>query len=127
MTKYYYLDVSLYVVLRSFGLLPNLNSCSREFGDYKIHEITDAFFKKHVIDCVKTLFGEVSAAVPVDLLKYNYKARRGILRVPIDSYVKLHSSLTLCGSYEGAECVYRVHKTSPLLLSLLGDSRDYQH
>lgn len=79
------------------------------------------------MQAVKTLFGEIGASVTVDILKYNPDTRRAILRVPADFYVKLHSSLTLCGEYEGIHCAYRVHKTSPLLLTLLGDSRDYIH
>ncbi|GLV40520.1 uncharacterized protein CBL_04321 [Carabus blaptoides fortunei] len=83
MSYYYYLDISL------------------EFHkDFDRRDITHAFFKKHVMQAVKTLFGEIGASVTVDILKYNPDTRRAILRVPAEFYVKLHSSLTLCGEYE---------------------------
>jgi len=108
-SNYYYLDVSL------------------ELAEEKDREITPAFFKNHIIKSIKQLFGEAGAAVPVDVLKYHSVEKRAILRVPNDHYVKLRSSLTLTGDYEGTSCVYNIHKASPLLLALLGDSRDYQH
>jgi len=76
---------------------------------------------------VKQLFGEVQAAIPTDLLKYDPVEKRAILRVPKDHYVKLRSSLTLTGDYEGIPCCYNIHKATPLLLALLGDSRNYEH
>lgn len=72
-----------------------------------------------------SLFGEIGASVSVDVLKY--QNRRAILRVPEDYYVKLHSSLTLAGSYEGKRCAYRVHRVSPLLNTFCADSRTYEH
>lgn len=63
----------------------------------------------------------------MDLLKYNQAERRGIVRVPKSHYIKLRSSLTLRGTYEAVNCAYRIHKVSPLLLGLIGDSRSYLH
>lgn len=85
------------------------------------------FFKKYIIDCLNTIFGEVGAAIPIDLLKYSSINRRAIIRVPKSHYVKLRSSLTLAGHYENVYCSFVIHKACPLLLGLLGDSRDYKH
>lgn len=90
-------------------------------------EISAAFFKKHIIHSVTSLFGEVAAATSIDLLKYDSVEKRGILRVSKDHYVKLRSSLTLSGTYEDCSCVYNIHKATPLLLALLAESRTYQH
>lgn len=76
---------------------------------------------------MKILFGEVGASITVDVLKYDTEKQRAILRCPSEFYVKLHSCLTLRGDYGGSSCVYKVHQTSPFLLSLLSNSRTYRH
>lgn len=76
---------------------------------------------------IDQVFGETAAAIPIDILRYNPSTKEAILRVHKDQYVKVRSSLTLCGDYEGTPCVYRVRKATPMLLSLLGDSRTYIH
>lgn len=74
------------------------------------------------------LFGEVAAAaINIDILKCDISTPRLILRVPKSYYIKLRSSLTLASQYEGQTCVYKIHKASPLLLALQGDSRIYNH
>nr|CAD7590261.1 unnamed protein product [Timema genevievae] len=70
---------------------------------------------------------QIGSSVDIDVLKYDEDSCRAILRCPATSYVKLRSSLTLCGDYSGIPCAYRVHNASPCLLSLLGNSRTYQH
>ncbi|KAJ8924030.1 hypothetical protein NQ315_006807 [Exocentrus adspersus] len=109
MSKYYYLDVSL------------------DFAEPYETEITGVYFKKNIVSAVNQLFGEVAAAVNIDILKYNSANRRAVLRVPKTHYIKLRSSLTLCGKFEGHPCAYTVHKATPLLLALQGDSRDYTY
>nr|CAD7445969.1 unnamed protein product [Timema bartmani] len=69
----------------------------------------------------------IGCSVDIDVLRYDEDSCRAILRCPATSYVKLRSSLTLCGDYSGIPCAYRVHNASPCLLSLLGNSRTYQH
>ncbi|KAI4467124.1 coiled-coil-helix-coiled-coil-helix domain containing 4 [Holotrichia oblita] len=90
MSNYYYLDVLL------------------EFSKDQDRDITPAFFKSHVLQCINQVFGETAAAIPVDVLKYQPRTKEAILRVHKDQYVKVRSSLTLCGNYEGAECIYRI-------------------
>ena len=96
----------------------------------KIHndvdcEVTPEYFKQNIISAIRQLFGEVSACVDIDILKYNFISKRAVVRVPGDYYVKTRSSLTLCGKYQDTACSYQIHKASPVLLNLQGDSRDY--
>lgn len=83
--------------------------------------------KKNITEAVNQLFGEVSAAVTIDILKYDSNNNKAIVRVPKSHYVKLRSSLTLASKYEGLPCIYRVHKATPLLLTLQAESRYYKH
>ncbi|KAJ9599245.1 hypothetical protein L9F63_010247 [Diploptera punctata] len=85
MAEYYYLDVSI------------------EIEEGK-REISAVYFKNHIIQALKTLFGEVGASINVDILKYQSATKRAILRCPSDSYVKLLSSLTLSSSFNGIAC-----------------------
>lgn len=105
----------------------NLTFCYRQLAESSENEITAVYFKKNIISALNQLFGEVATAVNIDILKYDPINRRSILRVPKTHYIKLRTSLTLCGIYEGEPCAYRIHKASPLLLALQGDSRNYSH
>ncbi|CAH1364860.1 unnamed protein product, partial [Tenebrio molitor] len=90
------------------------------FFDNIDYEITPDYFKNNIVVAITRLFGESTACVDIDVLKYNSRSKRAILRVPADHYVKIRSSLTLCGKYQGDSCAYIVHKASPLLLNLQG-------
>uniref|UniRef100_A0A667Y2T0 Uncharacterized protein n=2 Tax=Myripristis murdjan TaxID=586833 RepID=A0A667Y2T0_9TELE len=80
--------------------------------------------KQLIVSGLSSLFGEVGAALPFDLLKYDEEALTGILRVHSRGLVKLWSSLTLLGSYQNEACAFRVLQVSPFLLALSGNSRD---
>lgn len=61
----------------------------------------------------------------VDVLKYDRKKSRIILRCPVDRYVKLRSSLSLVSaSKDDWFLSFRVKKSSRCLVSLLTDSRN---
>ncbi|XP_022597882.1 ribonuclease P protein subunit p14 isoform X2 [Seriola dumerili] len=83
-------------------------------------------FKQFIITGLKSLFGEVGAALNFDLLKYNEETLSAILRVYSRGLVKLWSSLTLLGSYQNQACAFRVLQVSPFLLALTGNSRELQ-
>ncbi|CAH0550235.1 unnamed protein product [Brassicogethes aeneus] len=88
-------------------------------GDYT--EVTPVFFKSNILQAIKNLFGEVTASVDVDVLKYNIETNRGLLRVPKTEYIKVRNSLTLYSkTLEQVHCAFRVHKASSLLLALQG-------
>ncbi|XP_044746478.1 ribonuclease P protein subunit p14-like [Coccinella septempunctata] len=100
---------------------------SLNFEKDEIPHITPAFFKENIIRSVRTIFGEYACNADIDILKYNPRNLNAILRVPEHLYVKIHASLTFCGSWQGRPCYYTVHKVSPLLLSISHDSRNYEH
>ncbi|XP_018518832.1 ribonuclease P protein subunit p14 [Lates calcarifer] len=83
-------------------------------------------FKCFIISGLKSLFGEVGAALTFDLLKYDEDTLTALLRVCSRGLVKLWSSLTLLGSYQNQACAFRVLQVSPYLLALTGNSRELQ-
>ncbi|KAK7870931.1 hypothetical protein R5R35_012153 [Gryllus longicercus] len=107
MGRFYYMDVSLTLITEQ--------------------EISAISFKQHILHCLKTLFGDLGASAPVDVLKYDVGTQRGIVRCPASFYVKLRTSLVLCGDYWGKLCVYKVHQSSSSLISLVGNSRTFCH
>ncbi|XP_006892344.1 PREDICTED: ribonuclease P protein subunit p14 [Elephantulus edwardii] len=83
-----------------------------------------AQFKHLLITALKDLFGEAGAALPLDVLTYEEKTFSAILRISSSGLVKLWSSLTLLGTYQGKKCAFRVIQVSPFLLALSGNSRE---
>ncbi|MXQ93552.1 hypothetical protein E5288_WYG001857 [Bos mutus] len=96
-----------------------------EFQDCGIG-LNAAQFKQLLISALKDLFGEVDAALPLDVLTYEEKTLSAILRICSSGLVKLWSSLTLLGSYKGKNCAFRVIQVSPPLLALSGNSRELE-
>lgn len=94
-----------------------------EFQDHGVG-LNVAQFKQLLISALKDLFGEVAAALPLDVLTYEEKTLSAILRICSSGLVKLWSSLTLLGSYKGKKCAFRVIQVSPFLLALSGNSRE---
>ncbi|XP_043297967.1 ribonuclease P protein subunit p14 isoform X1 [Cervus elaphus] len=94
-----------------------------EFQDCGVG-LNAAQFKQLLISALKDLFGEVDAALPLDVLTYEEKTLSAILRICSSGLVKLWSSLTLLGSYKGKNCAFRVIQVSPFLLALSGNSRE---
>ncbi|XP_070758314.1 ribonuclease P protein subunit p14 [Enoplosus armatus] len=82
--------------------------------------------KQFIITGLKSLYGEVGAALTFDLLKYDEDTLTALLRVYSRGLVKLWSSLTLLGSYHNQACAFRVLQVSPFLLALTGNSRELQ-
>ncbi|KAI3369749.1 hypothetical protein L3Q82_024575 [Scortum barcoo] len=85
--------------------------------------------KLFIISGLRSLFGEVGAALTFDLLKYDEDTLTALLRVYSKGLVKLWSSLTLLGSYQNQGCAFRVlqvSRVSPFLLALTGNSRELQ-
>ncbi|XP_069824902.1 ribonuclease P protein subunit p14 isoform X2 [Dendropsophus ebraccatus] len=87
-------------------------------------KLSAAVFKSLILSALKELHGEVGASLPLDLLKYDGKTLCAILRIKSEGRVKLWTSLTLLGRYQGQQCSIRVLQTSPFLLALAGNSRE---
>ncbi|XP_017655625.1 ribonuclease P protein subunit p14 [Nannospalax galili] len=96
-----------------------------EFQEHGVG-LNAAQFKQLLVSALKDLFGEVGAALPVDVLTYEEKTLSAILRVSSSGLVKLWSSLTLLGSYKNKKCAFRVIQVSPFLLALSGNSRELE-
>lgn len=65
------------------------------------------------------IFGEIGGHTTVDVLKFDVKQNRLILRVPEQFYVKLRAALTLIDSFQGIPCYFHVQSASPVLLALI--------
>uniref|UniRef100_A0A8D3DU95 Ribonuclease P/MRP 14 subunit n=1 Tax=Scophthalmus maximus TaxID=52904 RepID=A0A8D3DU95_SCOMX len=78
--------------------------------------------KQFIISGLKSLYGEVGAALTFDLLKYDEDK----LTASFSCHFLLWSSLTLLGSYQNQACAFRVLQVSPFLLALTGNSRELQ-
>lgn len=90
-------------------------------------EVTNVYLKKNILGTVKQLFGKEGIKSKIDVLKFEPKERRFILRCPSDNYIRLRAALTLATRFEGELCMYTVHRASPNLLSFTADSRTYEH
>ncbi|XP_078399729.1 ribonuclease P protein subunit p14 isoform X1 [Cetorhinus maximus] len=77
-----------------------------------------AHFKHLIVSALKDLHGEIGAALPVDLLRFEEETLTAILRVKSSGLVKLWSALTLLGSYQNEKCAFRVTQMLPGLLSI---------
>ncbi|XP_017284742.1 ribonuclease P protein subunit p14 [Kryptolebias marmoratus] len=88
--------------------------------------LSDVELKSFIIAGLKSLHGEVGAALNFDVLKYDEESLTALLRVYSRGLVKLWSSLTLQGFYQNQACAFRVLQVSPYLLALTGNSRDLQ-
>ncbi|XP_066554323.1 ribonuclease P protein subunit p14 [Amia ocellicauda] len=85
-----------------------------------------AQFKHLIISALRGLYGEVGAAFPFDVLKFEEDTRTAVLRVYSSGLVKLWSALTLLGYHQNELCAFRVIQVSPILLALSGNSRDLE-
>ncbi|XP_058856252.1 ribonuclease P protein subunit p14-like isoform X3 [Acipenser ruthenus] len=83
-----------------------------------------AHFKQLIISSLRELYGEIGAALPFDVLKFEENTLSAVLRVYSSALVRLWSALTLLGGYQGQPCGVRVVQVTPFLLALSGNSRE---
>jgi len=86
-------------------------------GTNKNRDLTKTFLKNNITFALKNLFGEVGAAIPFSVLKLS-DTGEAILSCPAQSVVKLRSSLTLQGTFQGENCCYSVKQEARSLLQL---------
>ncbi|KAG7278229.1 hypothetical protein CRUP_012725 [Coryphaenoides rupestris] len=80
---------------------------------------------KHLVcTALRSLYGEVGAAFPFDLLTFEEDTLTAVLRVHSRGLLRVWSSLTLLGTFQQQRCAFRVLQVSPYLLALTGNSRD---
>ncbi|XP_032892511.1 ribonuclease P protein subunit p14 [Amblyraja radiata] len=87
--------------------------------------LSDAAFKQTIVAALRGLHGEIGAALPVDVLKFEERSLTAILRVRGSDLVKLWSALTLVASCKDKKCAFRIIQVSPFLLALAGNSREF--
>ncbi|GIZ00796.1 ribonuclease P [Caerostris extrusa] len=73
-------------------------------------------FRYVISSALKKVYGNMSCSIPVEILQYREKDRRGIIRIPSKETVKTWSALVLFSSYDDLECMFRVYKASPFYL-----------
>lgn len=105
----------------------NMFFVRRTLSDNCNIEVTEVYLKKNILQSIKQLFGEEGTKCTIDILKFNAKERRFVLRCTKDCYVRLRAALTVADKYEGYSCTYSVHRATANLLSFSTDSRNYQH
>ncbi|XP_053698108.1 ribonuclease P protein subunit p14-like [Sabethes cyaneus] len=106
MSEFYYLDISLKLAAEPEQLLP-------------------VYFKSCLEQALVRIFGEIGGQTTVDILKFDTKQARAIIRVPTDFYVKLRSVISLIGQFQDIPCSFVVHKASPLLLGLVETNLEF--
>lgn len=89
--------------------------------------ITATLLKTQLTLAVKQFLGTEGASSRVDVLKYNSKTKRFVLRCCSDNYVRLRAALTVANSFKGEPCNYNIHKVSTNLLTLTVNSRTFEH
>ncbi|XP_046568140.1 ribonuclease P protein subunit p14-like [Haliotis rubra] len=95
-----------------------------EFEDGQPRDVGESQMKALISGMIKEIYGEVGCSLTSDVLKYSLKDCTAILRVTHKNLVKVWSSLTLCSSFKGEPCAFRVLQTSPHLMALAVNSRD---
>ena len=86
-------------------------------------EVDNVTVRTMIIKALTSLHGEVGSSIQVDVLKHEVATGVSILRVATESVVKLWSSLTLLGEYDGHRSRFLIKQCSPFLMSLAIDSR----
>ena len=92
----------------------------------KNRQVTEEYVLNNITYGLKTLFGEVGAAFPINVIQFSppnaqhisKNQLRLILTCPAECAVKVRASLTLHGSYQGERCAYHILKAANSLLSL---------
>jgi len=91
-------------------------------------DLSIPYLANNVTFALKSLFGEVGAAIPIEILKSTEKAPASIdflLRCPAHVAVKVRAALTLQGTFQGHECAYHVLAADSSLLQIAeGGLRD---
>ncbi|KAJ8258314.1 hypothetical protein COCON_G00173260 [Conger conger] len=108
-------NASVYHYLKIYLILDN--------DDRKINAV---YFKQMIISALRDLYGEIGAAFPFDVLKFEEDTLTAVLRVYNSGLVKLWTALTLLGSYQSEPCAVHVTQVSPFLLALSGNSRELE-
>ncbi|XP_066284951.1 ribonuclease P protein subunit p14-like [Branchiostoma lanceolatum] len=93
-----------------------------EFED-KTMTVDVLTFRTVIMKAMMSMYGEVGAAIQIDILKYEDETMSAILRVAGSNMVKLWGALTMLSYYDEKPCAFRVHQVSPFLMAFAASSR----
>ncbi|XP_070559744.1 ribonuclease P protein subunit p14-like [Ptychodera flava] len=94
-----------------------------EFKDSSF-QVDGLLFKAIIVKALLSMFGEVGAAIKVDVLKFDEDTGEAILRVHHSGIGKLWTALTLYNKYSQQECAFRVQQVASCLMALAVNSRE---
>lgn len=81
----------------------------------KPEEFLPAFIKGAIIQSLATVFGEIGGQTELDLLAFDERRQKGLIRVPIRSEVKTKVALTLIAEFQGIPAIFQVNQSSTQL------------
>lgn len=105
MSGYFYLDISIILSEKTDSVHP-------------------IFIKGGIEQSLRSVFGEIGGQTKVDILKFDRKNYRGIIRIPAKYYVKTRAAVTLISQFQDINCHFKVNAASQVLFSLI-DSHFY--
>lgn len=82
------------------------------------NSLLPVFVKGSIEQTLHKIFGEIGGQTAIDVLKFDDKRRRIILRVPEKDYVKVRSALTLIEKFQNIPCYFYVHSATAVLIAL---------
>lgn len=83
------------------------------------NSLLPVFVKGCIEQTLHKIFGEIGGHTTVDILKFDDKRRRLILRVPEKDYVKVRATLTLIETFQNIPCYFYVRSATPVLIALI--------
>ena len=87
-------------------------------GEKLLSDVSQSVLENNIQHSLKKLFGEVGAAVPFSILRFDPTNLTSIIQCPSDYLVKLRSALCLESKFQGERCCYVTLKVSHSLLNL---------
>jgi len=84
-------------------------------------DLSTSYLRNNIQFSLRTLFGEIGAAIPFDVCDVLVKEDNSItslISCPTPSLLKLRSALTLQSTYQGQDCCYIVKTVTNNLLTI---------
>lgn len=81
--------------------------------------IPSGFVKGAILKSLTGIFGEIGGQTEVDLLKFDEKRRKGILRVPVKFGIKTRTALIFIPEFQEIPAIFQVNHITNHLPALL--------
>lgn len=82
-------------------------------------ELLPAFVKAAILNQLKTVFGTIGGNVELDLLNFDSKRQRFLLRVPLHSELKTKVAVTLISEFGDSSVIFQVNQALTQLPHLI--------